>query len=281
MPLGSLHRGLDVIADAVRTKPIGVFDSGVGGLTVFRSLERDLPSESIIYLGDTARVPYGTKSAETVQRYAGACARVLVDAGIKLLVVACNTASALALESLEREFRVPVIGVIQPGVSAAVRVTRLQRIGVIGTPSTIRSGAYQRAIRAELPNAEVFAKGCGLFVPLAEEGWTEGSLVEEIIRSYLHELLDYGIDTLVLGCTHYPLLGRAIRRVVGSGVCVVDSADSTSAAVGQLLQSLGLAAPEGNSPEKRFLVTDSPERFAEVGERFLGRALEQVEWIDF
>ncbi|HOJ34174.1 MAG TPA: glutamate racemase [Candidatus Hydrogenedentes bacterium] len=260
---------------------IGIFDSGVGGLTVLRSLERVLPNETIIYLGDTARVPYGTKSPETVIRYARACANLLVKLGIKLLVVACNTASAVAIETLEKELPVPVIGVIRPGASVAAATTRTGKIGVIGTPSTIRSGAYQKAIHALLPGAQVFAKGCPLFVPLAEEGWLDGPVVEQIAQIYLSDFSNHEIDTLVLGCTHYPLLRTVIAKTVGTEVTIVDSADTTSQAVQTLLDTIQLCNECSEKPRHRYLVTDSPERFQEVGERFLGRVLNNVEWIDF
>lgn len=262
-------------------KAIGVFDSGVGGLTVYRRLEELLPDESIIYLGDTARVPYGTKSAETVIRYARACARVLVDQGIKLLVVACNTASAFALNALHEDLDIPVLGVVEPGAQCAARVTRTGRIGVIGTPGTIRSGAYQTAIHALLPSARVFVRGCPLFVPLAEEGWTEGPVAVQVAQTYLSDLCENGIDTLVLGCTHYPLLRDVIAETVGPSVTLVDSAASASAVAVELLDALEARRSGDSAPVHRFLVTDSPECFAEVGRRFLGRDMGTVEWVDF
>jgi len=263
------------------SRPIGIFDSGVGGLTVFAAIARRLEGESTVYLGDTARVPYGTKSPETVRRYALACARLLGERDIKLLVVACNTASAFALEALSSALPVPVVGVVVPGATAAAHHTRTKRIGVIGTVGTIGSGAYQRAIAELLPDAEVFARPCPLFVPLAEEGWTDGDVPEQVARTYLQPLIQNGADTLVLGCTHYPLLKRTIGRVCGNGVRLVDSADETAAAAARMLEAHGLAAPEGNEAAHTFLVTDSPESFRDVGGRFVQQPLDAVEWVDF
>ncbi len=260
---------------------IGVFDSGVGGLTVAGRIIERLPGESILYLGDTARVPYGTKSPATVIRYARACAGILLDRGIKLLVVACNTASAHALHTLQSELTVPVIGVVEPGARAAAKVTRNQRIGLIGTAGTVASGEYLRAIDAAAPDVEVFSRACPLFVPLAEEGWTHGRVPELVARQYLDELVGLGIDTLILGCTHYPLLRRTIAHAVGGSVTLVDSAEATAEAVAEVLMAADLAAPPEATPHHRFLVSDAPEAFAAVGERFLGQAIQDVQWVDF
>ena len=261
--------------------PIGVFDSGVGGLTVFRAIRRRLPEESLIYLGDTARVPYGSKSGAAVTRYALACAGILLKQDVKLLVVACNTASAHALDALRDELDVPVLGVIEPGARLAVERTRTGTVGVIGTVSTIRSAAYQDALMALAPGLRVHAKACPLFVPLADEGWTDGGIPEAIARAYLDELKELGIDTLVLGCTHYPLLKPVIREVMGPEVELVDSAETTAAVVEGVLEGIGLAAPSGNIPSFQYKVTDSPEAFADVGARFLGYPIDSVEWVDF
>jgi glutamate racemase len=257
---------------------IGIFDSGVGGLTVFRRLAEYVPGESIIYLGDTARVPYGTKSAGTVVRYARACANLLLDRGVKMLVVACNTASAYAIDALRAELDVPVLGVIEPGAAVAVRSTRNKRVGVIGTAGTVSSGQYERAIHLLAPDVEVFSKPCPLFVPLAEEGWTEGDVPRQVAREYLGELAERRIDTLVLGCTHYPLLKGVIAEMMGKGVTLVDSAEATAAVARDML-GVGSAAGNG-SPSYRFLVSDAPESFARVGKRFLGCEVEHVEWVD-
>jgi glutamate racemase len=260
--------------------PIGVFDSGVGGLTVCRSIMSRLPSESILYLGDTARVPYGSKSAQTIVQYARNCSQLLSERGIKLLVVACNTASAYAVDVLRDELDAPVLGVVQPGARAAVEATRNGRIGVIGTAGAIASRAYQTAIEDLDPKAQPFMRPCPLFVPLAEEGWTEGDVPERIAETYLRELLDQSVDTLLLGCTHYPLLKAAIQRVAGEDVQLVDSAEATALVVEETLKAAGLAAPVDQRGASRFLVTDSPHTFAAVGERFLGAPIGDVEWVD-
>lgn len=260
---------------------IGIFDSGIGGLTVLSRIAARMPGEDVIYLGDTARVPYGTKSADTVVRYARACASVLLARNIKALVVACNTASAFALEALRAELRVPVIGVVEPGARAATFCTRHGRIGVIGTAGTVASGAYPRAIAALAPESQVFCAACPLFVPLAEEGWVEGEVPEGIARKYLAELLENDIDTLVLGCTHYPLLAPVIQAAAGPQVALVDSAEETAAAVEALLDSRGLRNPREGGGQRKFLVSDAPENIVRVGARFLGESLGDVEWVDF
>ncbi len=261
--------------------PIGIFDSGVGGLTVFRQISLRLPRESMLYLGDTARVPYGTKSPETVIRYARACANLLLDRGVKIVVAACNTASACAVPALREALQVPVIGVIEPGARAAAARTRNRRIGVIGTAATVASGAYPRAIAGLNPDAHVQCLACPLFVPLAEEGWTEGEVPALTARRYLAPLRHQDIDTLVLGCTHYPLLKNVIGEAVGKNVTLVDSAEETAAAVAEVLERADLRAHGAAEPRHGFLVSDGPESFARTGQRFLGMPLNSVEWIDF
>jgi glutamate racemase len=258
---------------------IGIFDSGVGGLTVTRALLDAVPGASTVYLGDTARVPYGTKSPETVTQYSLRNARLLARNGIDLLVVACNTASAVALPALRAELAVPVIGVVEPGARAAARASRTGRIGVIGTQGTVASGAYQAAIRGERADARVVARACPLFVPLAEEGWTDPAdeVVRGVVRRYLAPLRDEGIDTLVLGCTHYPLLAAAIAAEL-PGIALVDSAAAIAAAVRERLGT-GAAAGAG-AAEHRFLVTDAPEKFLAVAGRFLGRPVASAEHVD-
>jgi len=255
---------------------IGIFDSGVGGLTVQRAILDALPGADTLYLGDTARVPYGTKSAETVTQYSLRNARFLIGQGIDLLVVACNTASAVALPALRAALSVPVLGVVEPGARAAVAASRSGRIGVIGTPGTVASGAYQAAIRAGRPDAVVVARACPLFVPLAEEGWTDPAdeIVRGVARRYLAPLAAEGIDTLVLGCTHYPLLKAAIAAAL-PGVRLVDSAETVAAEV-----KARLDAPAGREAEHRFYVTDAPERFLAVAGRFLGRPVEAAQHVD-
>jgi len=240
-----------------------------------------LPYERIIYLGDTARVPYGTKSEETVIRYARGCASVLMKRSTKVLVVACNTASAYALDALRDELDIPVLGVIDPGAHAAVQRTVNRHVGVIGTVGTVESGAYQRIIRGLAPDIQVFAKPCPLFVPLAEEGWTDGQVPRMVAREYLQDFREYGLDTLVLGCTHYPLLACCIAETMGDGVALVDSAEAASAAVADLLTQQGMTARATARPRHEFLVSDSPTTFARIGARFLGRELGPVEWVDF
>ena len=256
---------------------IGLFDSGVGGLTVCKEIIRQLPGENLIYLGDTARVPYGTKSAGTVERYALEAAGFLVDRGIKLLVVACNTASAVALPALRARFQLPVIGVIEPGARRTVG-SRNRRIGVIGTEGTISSGRYEEAICALLPEATVFTAACPLFVPLAEEGWADHEVARLACREYLQPLIEAQIDTLVLGCTHYPLLRNTLQQVLGPEIVLVDSAEETADCVAKLFRDQGLARPE-HGGQRDFYVTDVPTRFERVGRAFLGRELLRVEQV--
>jgi glutamate racemase len=260
---------------------IGIFDSGVGGLTVFRALRQRLPREPVIYLGDTARVPYGTKSSDTVIRYARACTRILLERHVKLLVAACNTASACAVDVLRGELDVPVLGVIEPGARAAVLSSRTRRIGVIGTAGTIASGAYPRAIARLDPEAQVYCRPCPLFVPLAEEGWLEGAVPRTVAQTYLGEMIAHDIDTLVLGCTHYPLLAPVIAQTMGQAVTLIDSAQSTAEAVAETLEAAGSVRRAADTPKDQFLVSDAPEGFARTGSRFLGAELEHVEWLDF
>ena len=261
----------------MRYRAIGIFDSGVGGLTVFKEIANLLPGENFIYLGDTARVPYGTKSVKTVQRYALEAAEFLVDQGVKLLVVACNTASAVALPVLRERFQLPVIGVIEPGARRAVE-SQNWRIGVIGTEGTINSGRYPEAIHALLPEAQIFSAPCPLFVPLAEEGWAEHEIARLTAIEYLQPLITEQIDTLVLGCTHYPLLRNTLRQVLGDTVTLVDSAEETAKSVLHLFQQQGLANPE-HGGHRDFFVTDVPTRFECIGRAFLGTDLVKVEQV--
>lgn len=255
---------------------VGIFDSGVGGLTVLRELTRVIPQEDTIYFGDTARVPYGTKSPETVTRYAHEITSFLIRRDIKLLVVACNTASAVALPSLKRSFPIPVVGVIEPGARRAVEVSRNGRIGVIGTAGTIRSSAYTRAIKRLNPEAEVLTKACPLFVPLAEEGWVDNQVARLTAYNYLQELKDAGVDTLVLGCTHYPLLKPLIAEVMGDGVILVDSAAETALTVAGILGQKNLLRPSSEIGNHHYYVSDIPAGFIRVGDRFLGGRLGDV-----
>lgn len=280
----------------MKHNPIGVFDSGIGGLTVLREITDLLPSESTIYLGDTARVPYGSKSKETIERYSFEIARFLQKHNVKMLVAACNTASAYAVPRLAAELDIPVIGVIEPGARAAVAATRARRIGVIGTEGTIKSNSYVNAIKRLCgggpfdivehgrksfdryfevnPGSDVviFTKACPLFVPLVEEGWTDDAVTRIVAERYLTGLRDEGIDTLVLGCTHYPLLKNTISSVMGDGAKLIDSAESTAVEVKKTLEGAGLLS-DSKDTFHRFFVTDSPERFMTVGRRFFGDRL--------
>lgn len=260
-------------------KPIGVFDSGVGGLTVVAALERRLPGESVLYLGDTARLPYGTKSRATVVRYTRANVDFLLDRGVKAVVLACNTASALALDELVDDAPpVPVWGVVEPGARRALEVTR-GHVGVVATESTIRSDAYGRTLRALAPDLRVTSAACPLFVPLVEEGWPDDPIAEQIAHRYLDPLLAEDIDTLVLGCTHYPLLVPTLRRVVGEDVHLVDSAETVAAVVAADLEREGLLATE-HEADSHFCVTDSGERFGALARRILGRDGVSLELVD-
>jgi glutamate racemase len=258
-----------------RSGAIGVFDSGVGGLTVLQALRRRMPGEHFLYLGDTARLPYGSKSARTVQRYALKAAAHLVSHDVKLLVVACNTASSFALDELAAASPVPVVGVVDPGVRAAL-ATGSRSIGVIGTEGTIRSGAYQSALVGRDPDVIVEATACPLFVPLAEEGWGDHPVTDQIAESYLRPLLDWGADALILGCTHYPLLVPSLRRVVGDGVHLVDSAESVADTVADRHADLVIHG----EASVRLQLTDASDRFLRITSMVLGHAPESLEVVD-
>lgn len=257
--------------------PIGVFDSGLGGLTVVRAIRAALPDEDIVYLGDTARVPYGTRSPETVVRYAASCARALLRHDVKLLVVACNTVSAVALPELASRFGIPVIGVIEAGAKAGAGISQGGRIGVLATAGTVASGAYERAIHALNPRLEVVAVPAPLFVPLAEEGWTEGAIPEGIADRYLGPLIEAQVDSIILGCTHYPLLRTTIERVLSRSAApaqVVDSAEALAADLRLVLDEYSLRfSRRDRSGQLRVYVTDQPRSFRDVANRFLGASL--------
>jgi glutamate racemase len=261
----------------VNTAPLGVFDSGIGGLTVAHAIFERLPDESVVYFGDTARVPYGPKSPETVRRYSGEILQYLLGRGVKMVVVACNTSTAHALDDLRHRAPVPVIGVIEPGATAAVAATRSGRIGVIGTAGTIASGAYERAIKALRPDATVISQACPLFVPLIEEGWFDHPATELVAREYLEPLLAADGDVLVLGCTHYPLVKPLLSRVLGPTVRLIDSAEETAAEVVRRLAAGGLAAADPQRVTHEFVVSDDEPHFRSVGARFLGEKLQSVE----
>ncbi len=259
---------------------IGVFDSGIGGLTVFKELRAKLPKVDIIYLGDTARVPYGTKSRETVIRYSNEAARFLFKSGVDLIVVACNTSSALALESLRKNFDIPIVGVIEAGAKRACSLTKTKRIGVIGTRATVRSEAYTHEIRKILPDANIFSLQCPLFVPLAEEGWTDNAIAHDIAAIYLDNMRKEKIDVLILGCTHYPLLKKTIAAVMGNEVRLVDSAESVAEDIQEMLLEESASAQNMRPPELCFYVTDATERFREVGSRFLKYEINDPKVVD-
>lgn len=260
-------------------QPIGIFDSGIGGLTVVQALRRILPNESLVYLGDTARVPYGNKSPDVVERYATTAADFLARQQAKVLVIACNTATAYASEHLAQIHSQPVIGVIEPGAQQAVRHSKSLRIGVIGTEGTIRSQRYQNYLKKLAPRAQVFSTSCPLFVPLAEEGLHKHAATKLLAQEYLAPLCQNDIDTLILGCTHYPLLRDIIQEVCGPAITLIDSAQSVALEVAKTLEQRTLLA-KAQTPALKFFATDSGERFARVGKTFLGETITAVEHID-
>jgi glutamate racemase len=257
-------------------KPIGVFDSGIGGLTVVRALQRELPHENIVYFGDTARVPYGPKSPQVVREYAAQDVDFLLSRDIKMVVIACNTVSAVALDVVMKHARMPVVGVIIPGAGAAVAATAKKRVGVIGTIATVNSNAYTNAIRQIDRQVQVFSHACPLFVPLAEEGWIDHKVTDLVAREYLFPFKLENIDTLILGCTHYPVLRNAIRSAVESHVTLIDSGSATAAEVSRALDENELRNPSSQRPNLQFYVSDFPSKFTEVGERFLGQKMGRV-----
>ncbi|MCD6375320.1 MAG: glutamate racemase [Caldisericaceae bacterium] len=262
-------------------RPIGVFDSGVGGLTVVKQLSKILPNEQLIYFGDTARIPYGTKSKRLIQQFALEDALFLLQFNIKFLVVACNTASSSALEILIQRLTIPVEGVVEPGAQTAVQKTRNGRIGIIGTSATIKSSSYSKSILKLMPEAEVFGQPCPLLVPLVEEGWLDDEVTKMTLKKYLAPLMEQKVDTIILGCTHYPLLEKAIQQIVGPQVTLIDSGKETARVVKERLAALKLvnAGPKPN--EDLYFVSDSARQFSQVGSRFLEKQLENVQRIDF
>ena len=256
----------------LRELPIGVFDSGIGGLTVVREVLRQLPAEHVVYFGDSARVT----------RFSIASTHYLLRRGVKFLVIACNTASALAMTALQRRFDVPMIGVITPGARDAVRRTKNRRIGVIGTTGTINSRAYEKAIAEYDPACSVEGAACPLFVPLAEEGWTQGDVPRRIAETYIAPLKATGVDSVILGCTHYPILRSVIADVLGDGITLIDTAEATVAEVRDRLETARLLRPaaDGRRGERRFYLSDVPVRFREIGGRFLGEEIENLTWVE-
>ena len=262
-------------------KPIGIFDSGIGGLTVVKQLIKLLPNEQLIYFGDTARIPYGSKSKRLIQQYAIEDARFLLQYDIKLLVVACNTASSLAMDVLEEFLDIPVVGVVKPGASAAAELTNNNKVGVIGTSATINSGAYPQEITDLRPEAEVHSQACPLLVPLVEEGWLEDYITILTLKKYLAGLMREKMDTMILGCTHYPLLENTIQQVVGSEVKLIDSGKETAKAVRNVLTEKNILNLSNSNADNRYFVSDIPVKFEEIGSRFLGQRLDNVQRIDF
>ncbi len=256
-------------------KPIGVFDSGVGGLTVIRELIHQLPCEDIVYFGDTARVPYGIKSKETVIRFSMENILFLLKQEVKLICVACNTASSLAIPAIKNHFKVPIVGVISPGVREAVYATQNKRIGVIGTKGTIKSRAYELEIKQLDPKIKVTTAACPLFVPLVEEGWLSGDVVMAVVKTYLKPLKDAGVDTVILGCTHYPLLRSLIEQVMCKDVTLIDSAKQVAIEVKKILANEGLLN-KGHKGKQKFYVSDNPEWFSGLAARFLGRPIKDA-----
>ena len=261
------------------TSPIGVFDSGIGGLTVVKEIINKLPHENIVYFGDTARVPYGNKTQKTVLRYSGQIVNFLKEKHVKAIVVACNTASALALDELEQEIDIPIIGVVKPGVSAAMNTTVNGRIGVIATQSTVQSRLYQRLIEKEDSSTRVFAKACPLFVPLVEEGWTHDEITLEVAKRYLSELQDKDIDTLILGCTHYPLLADLISGYLGEKIKLVNPAYETASALKKLLVSNGITNEGSQMGERHIYVSDAIDKYIPFAETILSCKIESAKQI--
>lgn len=262
------------------TRPIGVFDSGMGGLSILKDLTVQLPKEDLIYFGDTARLPYGPRSKETIIRYSKQCASFLISKGVKMIVVACNTASALALKELQESFDLPILGVIEPGSRAAAEVSENHRIGVIGTEGTVRSKSYESGIRKHLPDAEILALPCPLFVHLVEEGWADTDIAELTARKYLLELAEYDVDTLVLGCTHYPALRYTINKVLGNDIRLINPAYETAKATRVKLEELGLLNEEGDFGKQSYYVSDSPEKFRRIGGNIVRMEISYPEKVD-
>ncbi len=261
-------------------RPIGIFDSGIGGLTVLKEIAEQLPYEDIIYFGDTARIPYGTKSRETVIKYAFQCARFLLSKNVKAIVIACNTASALAYEEALKMFDIPILGVIQPGAKATAITTKNSKIGVIGTTATINSDAYQSAIRELNKSAEVIGVACPLFVQIVEDGWEDTDVALITAEKYLMELKEHNVDTLVLGCTHYPILRYTLSKVMGEKVSLVNPAFETAKEIKSLLKQKNLLSDRKEKPVYKYYVSDDPEKFRRIGGNIMNRNIVNIEKVD-
>ena len=265
-----------MLSKSIKRKPIGIFDSGIGGMTVAKSIFDILPNENVIYLGDTARLPYGTKSKETVILYSIESLKFLISKKVKLIVVACNTASSVAVSFLQKITKIPVIGVISPGSKAASEYTRNGKIGVIGTKGTVRSKSYIKNIHKYNPKLEIYSQPCSLFVQLAEDGWTENKIAVLTTKEYLTGIKAKGIDTLILGCTHYPILKKTIRKIIGQKVKLVDSGEETAKEVKRILEEKNLLNIQKIKGRHKFFVTDFPDNFKTISERFLGQKIKEV-----
>ncbi|MGF7058930.1 glutamate racemase [Brassicibacter mesophilus] len=261
-------------------RPIGIFDSGIGGLTVLKEVMEQLPNEDIIYFGDTARIPYGTKSKETVKKYAFQCIKFLLSKDIKAIVIACNTASAISLEEALKVFDVPILGVINPGARAAIEATKNNKIGVIGTTSTINSEAYQTKIRSLNKNSEVIGVACPLFVQIVEDGWEDTDVARIAAEKYLIELKEHNVDTMVLGCTHYPILRYTLSKVMGDKVSLVNPAFETAKEVKSMLKENNLLSDKTEKAVYRYYVSDDPEKFRRVGGNIMNKNIETIEKVD-
>jgi len=263
----------------IKTKSLGIFDSGIGGLTVVSQIIKKLPNENIVYFGDTARVPYGSKSEKVIIDYSLQIANFLVSKDIKMLVVACNTVSSVALDILSARFNVPVVGVIKPGAKAAASATKIKKVGVIGTRTTIRSDVYSKEIKSIDKDIFVISKPCPLFVPLVEEGWIDHPVTRMVAMEYLSSFIESGIDSLVLGCTHYPIIRNIIQETVGKNIKLIDSAESTAQEVANILKQNQIMNTSSRTPNYQYFVSDLPHQFDEIGTRFLGRKLKNVKRI--
>lgn len=261
-------------------QPIGIFDSGIGGLTVVKEIIRLLPTESLIYFGDTARVPYGTKSDSTIKEYSVQNTKFLLTHNVKLIVVACNSVSSVALDEIQSRTDKPVVGVIKPGAEAAVMASQLKRIAIIGTNATVSSRAYEHEIHKFNPEIDVAGKACPLFVPIVEEGWMEHEIAYLTAKEYLSSLQNFSYDTMILGCTHYPLLKNVIRKVVGDNITLIDSGVETSKQVRTILTEMNLLNPSQQKPNRNYFVSDLPHKFKEIGEMFLGEKIESLIKVD-
>ncbi len=261
------------------TSPIGVFDSGLGGLTVLKALHRHFPNESFIYFGDTAHVPYGTRSEETVQHYSREITKFLVNHDVKMVVIACNTASSVALPVLEKEFDIPIFGVVKPSVQKAIELTLNGKIGVIGTRATINSHVYLELFQSANHNLEIFEKSCPLFVPLIEEGWSNTIIAEQIAQTYLEEIKQHKIDTLVLGCTHYPIIENTISKIFADKITFVESGDAVAETISQFMNNQNIQNKSSENGNTQYFVTDYPQKFDELGSQFLGKQLSNIELI--